>query len=565
MKKTILLTLVLLFSRTVHAENYLLNGGQESRIEYTMVQELVPAPGTRKLMMSYVIPQSFSSSSYHQVIEDFDLSFSLEPSRFNRTTDKRGNRIIEAIWHRPAEAVQATISITSLNRTELDPLETDAPFPVKRLPKDVQPYLESTQMAPSADMQIRILANDLTEDSETQFDAVQKILIWIVDRLSYVLRPESYEAKYAIRTGKGNCQNYSHVAAALMRAVNIPVRIVNGITLQEPYNVRIGRYTYTLRMAQGRHSWIEVYFPDLGWVPFDPQQMQLFVSNRFIRVEIGLDNRETVADGTVRWTRSRGMQGRPSFRESIQASFLQDEVDLFAERQSYGPRKMLFTPPVEASFSRIPSEASDTAPVIIPNLDLNTLAYDKPLLYGNLDFPEGINFLDPQNVVEAFDDSTMVLHKNFLVETSEYVTTQGQKYAQTFLLTFPSRIEKVSLALRKFGGSGQCWIEIYNDDDGRPGNVVSTSDFLSLEMMPIGPGYGWIDFQFSGNPLLLAPGRYWIALAYTGSPIINWFFTYGKTVGPVDGTRYNTVFDENWGHALTYEFNYRIIGMRANP
>jgi hypothetical protein len=60
---------------------------------------------------------------------------------------------------------------------------------------------------------------------------------------------------------------------------------------------------------------------------------------------------------------------------------------------------------------------------------------------------------------------------------------------------------------------------------------------------------------------VLMPGSYWIALGFTGSPIVNWFYTYGKPVGPVEGTRYKGVYQADWSNALSYEFNYRVVGL----
>jgi len=56
-------------------------------------------------------------------------------------------------------------------------------------------------------------------------------------------------------------------------------------------------------------------------------------------------------------------------------------------------------------------------------------------------------------------------------------------------------------------------------------------------------------------------GNYWIALGFTGSPIVNWFYTYGKPVGSVEGTRYKGVYQADWSNALSYEFNYRVVGL----
>jgi hypothetical protein len=119
----------------------------------------------------------------------------------------------------------------------------------------------------------------------------------------------------------------------------------------------------------------------------------------------------------------------------------------------------------------------------------------------------------------------------------------------------------VALALHKFGGSGQLWVEILEDHEGQPGNMVTASRLINLSKLPSFPGYQWVDFDITKEKTMIPPGRYWIALAYSGSPVINWFFTYGKPVGPADGTRFQTVLDDSWSHHLAYEFNYRVVGM----
>lgn len=547
------------------AENYVLEGGQSSHIQYSMQQEVVPSAGMKSLSISLVVPETFHSPSYNQEIKDFRVIFSTEPSNQREERDKRGNLVRHMEWQNPSRPVNLDIQIQAVNFTRLEVLETDAVFPMGAIPPDIQPYLQATRQVPSDHKQIVAKAEDLTRDSENQFDAVQQILSWIVDHMRYVLRPESYDAIYSIKTGKGNCQNYSHLAATFMRAVRIPVRIVNGITLEEPYNIRMDGGTMTLHMAKARHSWVEVWFSDMGWVPFDPQQMQLFVSNRFIRIEVGLDNNEAIHDGRVRFRLPKGSAGRPRFRESFAANFIRDEVDLRAEPQGYGPKKLLFTPPVEAEFAQILYEASSVPPMVIAPAELAALSYSESDTMGNLDFPEGIDFLETRDVTTGESEDELVLRKNFLAETAEYVTTNGKKYAQTFILENPMQLEWVGLALHKFGGSGDLWIELFEDDgSGKPGNLIVASDILSMDRLRFQNGYRWEDFEFSGDPVRLSPGRYWIALAYTGSPVLNWFFTYGKPVGPTDGTRYNTLFDETWSHSLSYEFNYRVIGKKPH-
>lgn len=563
MKRLLIIIIVVMTAVPVFGENYLLNGGQESTINYRMVQKIRPSAGVKKLILSYVVPETFVSPTYNQRITKLDFSFSPQPSDRKDRIDKRGNKVVQATWKMPSMPITTTIKLTASNSTKLQALQTNASFPPSGLPAGVKEYLKATEQVSANDSQIRSKARQLTGSARNEFDAVQKILTWVVDHMHYVLDPKSYDAVYSFQSGKGNCQNYSHLAAALMRSVGIPVRIINGITLKQPYDISLKKSILTMKMAQGRHSWIEVYFPDLGWVPFDPQGTELFVSNRFVRVEAGMDNNETRQDGLMRWVQAKSASGQPTFEESIEAEFVNDRTKLAARKTDYGPRGMLLCPQVEAAFTKKAAAPPPAPPQKMPKEVLKRLHFTKPYLFGNLEFPENVDFLSARGPVRKGAEGTMEIRKNFLVETAEYVTTQGNQYAQTFILTKPMRLEHIGLALHNFSTQGQLWLELLQDDNGMPGKVVATSDFIELGRMKYAPGYSWVDFDFTGSSVIISPGRYWVALGFTGSPIVNWFFTYGKPVGPQDGTRYKTMFDETWSRSLAYEFNYRVIGLTA--
>jgi len=560
MKKIIILSGIFLLIHTAGAENYLINGGQESKILYHLTQRVEPAGETKTLKLSFVVPESFQSPTYNQRIEDFNLNFSPQPSQRKEEKDKRGNEIIRVIWNDPRQPVDVSMKFTATNKTLLQTLESQAPFPIKNLPKETKNYLSTTKQVQVDDPRIQKKAKELVQGVKTEFDAVQRILTWVVDHMRYVTPPKQYDALYAFESGKGNCQNYSHLTAALMRHVGIPVRIVNGVTLKQPYTVKTPEGDFTFKMGQGRHSWIEVYFSDLGWVPFDPQQTELFVSNRFIRIEVGVDNEETINDGMVRWRQAKGVKGKPRFSEVIEAEFSTDNVRLTLKKQNYGPQNMLLCPDVRATFKPV-VVPPPPPPEEVPENKLKQLKYDKRFLFGNLDFPRGVDFIFTRGPAQKGEEDEYEMRKNFLVETAEYVTTKLTQYAQVVVLKKPLKLTKVGLALHKFGGSGVLWIDLMEDKDGKPGKVLATSDWITLDQLPSKPGYDWVDFDFTKESPVLSPGKYWIGLGFTGSPIVNWFFTYGKSVGPVDGTRYKGVYEQAWSGALAFEFNYRVVGL----
>jgi hypothetical protein len=541
------------------AENFVVKGDMNSAIHYELQQQITAGDAMRKLSLSFVLPQSFESPTYGQQITNLKISFSPEAEERKTSTDVRGNSTVLATWTNVPDKVNAVISFDAINHTGLKLIETNAPFPLANIPSGMADYLKATAQVQSDNPEIRKLSLQLTKDVKTQFDAVQCVVSWVADNVRYVNPPAQYDAFYSLESGKGNCQNFSHLAAALLRSVGVPVRIVNGVTLNQPFDIAWEKGTLTFKMGQGRHSWIEVWFSDKGWVPYDPQNMQLFVSNRFVRIEVGVDNNETKNDGLVRWSQTADARTKPKLQETIDANFVSDSVKFRGTRQNYGPKNLLLGPGVKADFKKI-AITPPVPPVIIPENQKKLLHFLVPFVYGNLDFPEDIDFAFPRSTTKS-GANNYEMSRNFLVETAEYVTTKATQYAQVVVLKKPVKLQKVALALHKFGGEGWLWVDVFQDEQGKPGAPLHTSEMINLEQLSLKPGYRWANFDFKKDSPVLMPGSYWIALGFSGSPIINWFYTYGKPVGPVYGTRYKGVFQDDWSGALSYEFNYRVTGL----
>jgi len=68
---------------------------------------------------------------------------------------------------------------------------------------------------------------------------------------------------------EGHCEYFASAMVVLLRSLGVPCRLVNGFRNGE-WN-RLGD-SYLIRQNDA-HSWVEVYFPDIGWITFDPSPL----------------------------------------------------------------------------------------------------------------------------------------------------------------------------------------------------------------------------------------------------------------------------------------------------
>lgn len=114
------------------------------------------------------------------------------------------------------------------------------------------------------------LADSLTANAPTRFDKVVAVQEWLRNEFRYTLdlpqtAREATLEHFLFRRRAGHCEYFSTAMAVLLREVGIPARNVNGF-LGGSWN-EFGSYvTVTQNEA---HSWVEVWFPGYGWVPFD--------------------------------------------------------------------------------------------------------------------------------------------------------------------------------------------------------------------------------------------------------------------------------------------------------
>ena len=90
--------------------------------------------------------------------------------------------------------------------------------------------------------------------------------------------------EHILETGRGVCQDYSHLMIAIARSWGIPSRYVSGYLHQA---VEGGQAP-----ANATHAWVECRLPELGWVGFDPTNQSRAGGGGEVRIAAGRDYRD---------------------------------------------------------------------------------------------------------------------------------------------------------------------------------------------------------------------------------------------------------------------------------
>lgn len=161
------------------------------------------------------------------------------------------------------------------NRNILNPLMlTVVSYPeairAKNLPEDIRK--QNLQLPKNGNPKSYSLAAELFKNSTSKQDYINKVLNrYTQEEYYYTLRPpvlgsRSTIDKFLFESRRGFCAHYSGSFVFMMRAANIPARVVTGYQggawNDEGKFLAIRQYD--------AHAWTEVWLENQGWVRFDP-------------------------------------------------------------------------------------------------------------------------------------------------------------------------------------------------------------------------------------------------------------------------------------------------------
>ena len=238
--------------------------------------DLVVAPGTvLRMNGANVAEPSMSVSSSGDVLGDGD-SYSVvayEPDATPAELRNAPARLASGLWR--------------YAQIELPPIaahEAPANSPQRRANRARTPSVRTVEppvygrsggvearrlLARSAYGDVYALTRRLTADSKTEYGAVEAIGGYLRTHYTYSESPPRRALPlraFLFRDRIGYCQQFSGAMALMLRMIGIPTRVASGFS---PGIRRAGGPGYEVRDLDA-HSWVEVYFNGIGWVPFDP-------------------------------------------------------------------------------------------------------------------------------------------------------------------------------------------------------------------------------------------------------------------------------------------------------
>jgi len=224
-------------------KNYRLH--QKFTILPTNTSAADPASATSSLILTVNLPDNYFNRQ--RVIEH---TFSIEPSYY-----LFDEGMLYAVFI--LTDIKQTIVLNIVTDLKIDSYDLNAAeklhFPIRLSEDEREKYTAATSWIESDAPEFTNAQLKSTDGSQIQL--LKEIMNYTLKKMTPKITDDESTALTALQQGYGDCWEYSAIFTALCRAHGIPARI---IISDWPDNEASG------------HAIVEVFVDDLGWVPFDP-------------------------------------------------------------------------------------------------------------------------------------------------------------------------------------------------------------------------------------------------------------------------------------------------------
>ncbi len=521
-KFAILILLIFLVPQIIFSDVFFIKGSSETTNAQINLIYTVPINNEYENFTFKIYKyKNFTNGVNKQIISNYNPRISPTPSDIKSYTDELNNQVLQVNYNSINSNITIESNFTVDNEVHITPIEYYYKFPLSSGDySKYQQYLNATSLCPTNVSYIYNLVQSLVKDSNTLDHAVLRILSWI--RSNIQLHPyvvyKSAVYTYLYRTG--NHEGILNLALTMLRIAKIPSRFVYGFSMNQSYLIKGQNDTgqthpaefilnspvntssnILLQYPKSTYKWIEVYFPNRDWVPFDLTTTYFFLFSNLIKQNVGLDS-DSNTPKIVSWNKELPMD----IQFYVESPKVQNNLSI-AYHYTRGNGQHLF--PIFSSSN---------------NNFINSLFNHERKSFSGVQVNNG-NY----HSISLYPYNLKLDHSK---EHIELKASPDRNLYQGIYLYKQINIKNVMLPLLRFNNAreGTIWVEIFRSDGSNPlsGSKVATSNKLAIENLNNTGQYKWIIFPFDHNIQQLEKGRYWITLKYDTKEVILWRGIFGN-------------------------------------
>lgn len=241
--------------------------------------------GVRRIGPDIEVPPAFGDLDSERVpVDRFVQTFYAEQDLPNVVfaAYRPAQVIIEAdVWTRRDGAIRASTTlpegsaytvVSARPRVTADALRGDGHIGARLNVLGLELFDQYLTVPPSTSDETRALAAELAEGQASTYDVVLAYEAWMAANVTYDLNaplPDAGEDAvhdFLFDSRRGFCEQIASALTIMLRSQGVPARLATGYAAGERDRVA---GVYTVR-ASDAHAWVEVWFPSVGWQPFDP-------------------------------------------------------------------------------------------------------------------------------------------------------------------------------------------------------------------------------------------------------------------------------------------------------
>ena len=215
-------------------------------------------------------------------VSDQDLALSLPPQFRMDNVEREAARAVRVEFTEALPAISEVLSVTSpRGKFKIgEPYEVTSaissagPEELRGASSKYPAWVQERylQLPPDLPQRVNDLAARVVGGVHTPYDKASAVENYLRSNYPYNLRvdPPPFNADgvdhFLFTLREGYSEYFGSTMAVMLRTVGVPARLAVGYTTGD----EIGEEDLFSVTDSHSHAWVEVYFPDFGWIPFEP-------------------------------------------------------------------------------------------------------------------------------------------------------------------------------------------------------------------------------------------------------------------------------------------------------